>query len=120
MPEVILGAGKTPEHIIGVASRLKEAGENVLITRLAPEAAPQVVAAIPELRHSVLGRTASLVQRPIPSRGGKPVIVVTAGTSDIPVAEEALETLRMGGVPAESVYSLPSVRSRRGARSATR
>jgi pyridinium-3,5-biscarboxylic acid mononucleotide synthase len=106
VPEVILGAGKTPEQIIGVASRLQQTGENVLITRLAAEPARVVLAAMPELVYSVLGRTASLVQRPIAVHEGPPVGVVTAGTSDIPVAEEALETLRMAGVPTTSVFDV--------------
>jgi pyridinium-3,5-biscarboxylic acid mononucleotide synthase len=106
VPEVILGAGKTAEQIVGVARRLQQAGENVLITRLTPELAQAVLSAMPELTHSALGRTASLVQKSVPDRGGPPVAVVTAGTSDIPVAEEALETLRLAGVPTLSVFDV--------------
>ncbi len=99
LPEVILGSGKTPEQIIGVARQLEEAGENVLITRLGPEAASIVLAALPRLSYSPSGRTASLMQRPVAVQDGPPVAVVTAGTSDIPVADEALETPAHGGHP---------------------
>jgi len=106
VPEVILGAGKTPEQIVGVARRLQQAGQNVLITRLSAEAAEHVLGAMPELTYSVLGRTACLVQKPPAPREGPPVAVVTAGTSDIPVAEEALQTLSMAGVPTLSVFDV--------------
>jgi hypothetical protein len=106
VPEVILGVGKTPEQIIGVAQRLKQAGENVLITRILPDAAEVVLRAMPELTYSASGRTASLLQRPPTPRPGPPVAVVTAGTSDIPVADEALETLRMAGVPTLRVFDV--------------
>ncbi len=106
VPEVILGAGKTAEQIVGVARRLQQVGDNVLVTRLTPELAQAVLAAMPELVYSPTGRTASLVQRaPVP-HPGPPVAVVTAGTSDIPVAEEALETLRLAGVPTLSVFDV--------------
>ncbi len=106
VPEVILASGKTPEQIIGVARRLEEAGDNVLITRLAAEPARAVLEALPRLSYSPSARTASLLQRAPALREGPPVAVVTAGTSDIPVAEEALETLRMSGVPAVSVFDV--------------
>ena len=106
VPEVILGAGKTAEQIVGVARRLQQVGENVLVTRLNPELAQAVLEAMPELVYSAMGRTASLVQRPPIPREGPPVAVVTAGTSDIPVAEEALETLRLSGVPTQTVFDV--------------
>ena len=93
VPEVILGAGKTAEQIIGVARRLQEAGENVLVTRLTPELAQAVLEAMPELVYSTAGRTASLVQKVPAPRPGPPVAVVTAGTSDIPVSDHAPQSL---------------------------
>jgi NCAIR mutase (PurE)-related protein len=106
LPEVILASGKTPEQIIGVARQLEEAGENILITRLSADAAKVVQAALPRLSYSASGRTATLMQRPVVVRDGPPVAVVTAGTSDIPVADEALETLRMAGIPTVSVFDV--------------
>ena len=106
LPEVILGQGKTAEQIIGIAKSLLDAGQNVLVTRLAPEAAPEVLAAVPELEHHALARTALALKHAVPVVPGPPVAVVTAGTSDLPVAEEALETLRAAGVPTERVFDV--------------
>src|SRR4051812_40892286 len=99
--EVVLAEGKAPEHVVGIVQRLLDAGDNVLVTRLTGRNAEALQHALPQLSYSVLGRTASFVQRPIPQRAGAPVAIVTAGTSDIPVAEEAYETLQMFGIPAQ-------------------
>lgn len=104
--EVVLAEGKAPEHLIGIVQRLVEAGDNVLVTRLVGRAAELLQAAVPTLAYSVLARTASFVQRPIAERAGPPVAIVTAGTSDIPVAEEAYETLRMFGIPAARFFDV--------------
>jgi NCAIR mutase (PurE)-related protein len=104
--EVVLAEGKAPEHLVGIVQRLIEAGDNVLVTRLTGRNAELLLQAQPGLSYSPLGRTASLVQRPIQVRACAPVAVVTAGTSDIPVAEEAFETLRMFGIPAERFFDV--------------
>lgn len=106
LPEVILGQGKTADQIAGIARRLLEAGQNVLVTRLGPEAAATVLQAVPELSYNALARTALAMPRPVTLLPGPPVVVVTAGTSDLPVAEEALETLRAAGVPAERLVDV--------------
>jgi NCAIR mutase (PurE)-related protein len=104
--EVVLAEGKAPEHVIGIVQRLIDAGDNVLVTRLTGRNADQLREAMPNLSYSVLGRTASFVQRPISERACAPVAIVTAGTSDIPVAEEAFETLRMFGIPAQRFFDV--------------
>jgi NCAIR mutase (PurE)-related protein len=106
MPEVILGDGKTAEQIAGIAQRLLAAGESVLVTRLSAEDAPKVLAAVPELRHNAVARTASALRDPVPRVEGPPVVVVTAGTSDVPVAEEALVTLECAGIPSERLFDV--------------
>ena len=106
LPEVILGQGKTPEQIAGIAERLFAAGENVLVTRLAAEAAPLVLRAVPALEYNAMARTALAFVKPVTPVPGPPVVVVSAGTSDQPVAEEALETLRAAGVPTERVFDV--------------
>jgi pyridinium-3,5-biscarboxylic acid mononucleotide synthase len=98
MPEVIFALGKAPEHIAGVAQRLIAAGQDVLITRLSPEAFTQVAAQVPQLAYQAAGRTASFQVAPRELSAPARVAVVTAGTSDVPVAEEAIETLRMAGI----------------------
>ena len=104
--EVVLAEGKAPEHLVGIVRRLIEAGDNVLVTRLVGRNAEELLQAVPHLGYSPLGRTAQLVQRPISERVGPPVAIVTAGTSDIPVAEEAYETLRMFGLPAKRYFDV--------------
>jgi NCAIR mutase (PurE)-related protein len=105
-PEVILGQGKTPEQIAGIARELARSGQNVLVTRLAAEAAREVCEAMPELKYAALARVATLEQSPIPPLGTRPVALVSAGTGDLPVAEECAETLRMLGVAVERVYDV--------------
>lgn len=106
MPEVVLGQSKTAEQIAGIARRLIEAGQNVLVTRVDPEKVPDVLARVPELRHAPVARVLTHEREPIVPRPGRPVAVVTAGTSDLPVAEEAAETLRMAGVPFARVFDV--------------
>lgn len=105
-PEVIFGAGKQPAQIVGIAQRMLEAGENVLVTRVPAEVAAEVVRDLPRLEHNPLARTLSCLQKAPPTYTTEPVAVVTAGTSDVPVAEEALETLRSCGVPANRVFDV--------------
>jgi NCAIR mutase (PurE)-related protein len=105
-PEVILGAGKTSAQIIGIAGELQRAGQNVLITRLDAEKASDVSDALPALRYVELARTATLETAPITPLSTRPVALVSAGTGDLPVAEECAETLRILGVGVERVYDV--------------
>jgi NCAIR mutase (PurE)-related protein len=98
-PEVIFGEGKTPQQIAGIARELGRKGQNVLVTRLAPEPARLVAELVPELTYAPLSRTAFWEQAPIPLLEASPVALVTAGTSDLPVAEECAETMHALGVP---------------------
>lgn len=94
-PEVVYAAGKTPEQVAEIVSRLGER-ENVLATRVTPEMADYVAKQCPEVRYNALGRTLTLIRREIAYREGQ-IAIVTAGTSDLPVAEEARETCEMLG-----------------------
>jgi pyridinium-3,5-biscarboxylic acid mononucleotide synthase len=105
-PEVIFGEGKTPSQVVGIARELARTGQNVLITRLAGEKAREVLALMPELKYAELARTATLEQAPIPAIGTRAVALVSAGTGDLPVAEECAETLRMLGAKVERVYDV--------------
>ena len=91
-PEVVFGQGKTVEQLIAIAQTLIKHGEGVLITRLAVDAVEPLSKAFPEGEHNVLGRTFRIKSgREAGPKLGK-VVVVTAGTSDLPVAEEARST----------------------------
>ena len=105
-PEVVFGQGKTPEQIVQIAERLHDAEQNVLITRIAPEAASALRERFPEAEHDAVARTATLTrERPRPSVRGT-ILVVAAGTTDLPVAEEAARTLEAFGHPHERLYDV--------------
>jgi NCAIR mutase (PurE)-related protein len=105
-PEVVFGEGKTAAQIVGIARELAGAGDNVLVTRLDPERAREVAAALPGMRYEELARTATLEVSPVAALTTRPVALMSAGTGDLPVAEECAETLRMLGVPVERVYDV--------------
>jgi NCAIR mutase (PurE)-related protein len=104
--EVILGDGKTVEQIVAIAGELSRSGHNVLVTRLAAEPAAEVQRALPESRYTALARTLTLEVAPIEPLSADTVALVTAGTSDLPVAEECAETMRMLGMTFERVIDV--------------
>ncbi|MCO4770745.1 MAG: nickel pincer cofactor biosynthesis protein LarB [Deltaproteobacteria bacterium] len=89
LPETILGMGKTPSQVVDLASELHQRGQPVLVTRLEPDAAAALRAAFPDtLDYDSVARCARIPgTRPLPEVGS--VAVVSAGTSDLPVAREA-------------------------------
>lgn len=104
--EVIYGAGKTPEQIVGIARALQENGQNrLLITRLEEEKARQVGQALPGLSYYQEARLGILGGMPEPQAEGT-ILVLTAGTSDIPVAEEAALTAEFLGNRVQRVYDV--------------
>lgn len=105
-PEVVLGSGKSSAQIVGIVRTLMTARQNVLVTRVDAEKAEVVCAELPELRHNGAAHTLSLAMTPIEPLSSAPVALVTAGTSDVPVAEEAAETLQLLGVPFERVFDV--------------
>jgi hypothetical protein len=94
-PEVVYGEGKTLEQVGEIFSRMREYA-NVLATRVSPEMAAHVKSVCPEARYEPLGRTLTLVRNEIAWREGE-IAIVTAGTSDLSVAEEARATCEMLG-----------------------
>ncbi len=105
-PEVVLGSGKSVEQLVAIVGRLVEARQNVLVTRVDEEKAARVREAVPSLRHDAVSRTLTLEVRPVESEAGAPVAIVTAGTSDLPVAEEAAVTLHMFGLACDRVFDV--------------
>jgi pyridinium-3,5-biscarboxylic acid mononucleotide synthase len=105
-PEVIFGQGKTSEHIVALAERLVGTGQNVLVTRLDPAVAPDLLARLPGTFHDPVARTASYTVTPpsVVTRGT--VLVAAAGTTDLPVAEEAVRTLEAFGNGVERLYDV--------------
>ncbi len=96
VPEVIFGPGKTPEHFVEIFTRLAERGNNVLATRANAGQVALTVARFPQAEHNMMAQT--LVLRQKCERLGKGTIgIISAGTSDIPVAEEAAVTADVMG-----------------------
>jgi NCAIR mutase (PurE)-related protein len=90
-PEIVLAGGKTVAQVLGICERLAAAHGSFLCTRATPEQLTALAGCFPALRSSEIGRTAWLPdpeRQPIPGR----ILVITAGTSDLPVAEEAATT----------------------------
>ncbi len=96
-PEVIFCSGKTVTQVAEIAARMWERSGRLLATRADDEQAAAIRAVVSSARHNPLARTVS-AGGPAPA-AGRSVVVMTAGTSDLPVAEEAIETVRMYGEP---------------------
>lgn len=105
-PEVILGEGKTDEQIVAISRELARSGQNVLVTRVDEAKAAVCVREIEGMRHSPMARTCTLEQQPITPLSEARVALVSAGTSDLPVAEECAETMRMLGVSFDRVFDV--------------
>jgi pyridinium-3,5-biscarboxylic acid mononucleotide synthase len=105
MPEVIFGKGKTPEQVAAIAERLLDKASNVLITRADGPTAALVREKLPEGEHFPLSG-AIRFWRDRTIRGKGRVVVVCAGTSDIPVAEEAAITAEVMGNEVETIHDI--------------
>lgn len=104
MPEVIYGEGKTAEQILGIASAMKKRGiANIMITRLSREKT-DIIAAELEISYDPVSRIGVVNRRETEKRGK--IVVVAAGTSDLPVAEEAAVTAEIYGNKVERVYDV--------------
>jgi NCAIR mutase (PurE)-related protein len=105
-PEVVLGQGKTPEQIAAILTELARGGSTVMATRVDGTAAAHVVAAVPGARYLSVPRAVVVGPLPPPERGRGTIVVVTAGTSDVPVAEEAALTAELAGNRVERIYDV--------------
>jgi hypothetical protein len=94
-PEVVYGEGKTPEQVGEIFMRMGDRS-NILATRVSREMADHVLSVCPDAEYNAMGRTLTLAREPIAYREGK-IAIVTAGTSDLSVAEEARATCEMLG-----------------------
>lgn len=105
MPEVIFGLGKTAEQVAGIAAHLLEKASNVLITRASADMVASVQALYPQAEHFPASG-AIRVWRDRTVHGKGKIAVVCAGTSDIPVAEEARVTVEVMGNEVDSIYDI--------------
>src|SRR5262245_3764149 len=105
-PVVILVQGQTARQIADIAQRLVTYGQHALITRLDEQKAQEVRTTLPALRYYPEGRLGALGEPPIPPVGRGTILVVSAGTADLPVAEEAAITAELMGNRVERLYDV--------------
>ena len=106
-PEVVFGAGKTSEQVVAIVERIASRGQNVLVTRTTRDVFERVAAGHPagQARYHEAARCFTVqIASPAPLKGG--VAVVCAGTSDVPVAEEAAVTSEFFGATVERIYDV--------------
>ncbi|MGE5787902.1 MAG: nickel pincer cofactor biosynthesis protein LarB [Myxococcales bacterium] len=106
IPEVVFGESKTAEQIVTIAAKILEHHGRVLITRVDEPKSRLVCAAMPDLSYDPTARLLSAVKSSQPVREIPPVAIVAAGTSDLPVAEEAAATLLFSGIPCDRIYDV--------------
>jgi pyridinium-3,5-biscarboxylic acid mononucleotide synthase len=97
IPEVVFALGKSAPQVEAIAAALYARGQAILVTRLEPEHAQPLLERYPELRYNPVARTAFLPSATRALRRDLNVVIATGGTADLPVAEEARETLRACG-----------------------
>jgi NCAIR mutase (PurE)-related protein len=104
-PEVVYSPGKTSQAIAGIFRKLLEHGQDCFATRVSDEQARDLLEDFPQAQYNPTARTLRIALAAAPETVGG-VAVVTAGTSDLPVAEEALETVRWMGCGAELIVDV--------------
>jgi NCAIR mutase (PurE)-related protein len=100
----VFGEIKSVEQILGIVARLVDHGDPVLVTRVSEEAAAEIKRKWPEAVCDPISRTARVGS--LPEAAGRPVMVMAAGTSDLPVAEEAAMTAQFLGRKVERAYDV--------------
>jgi pyridinium-3,5-biscarboxylic acid mononucleotide synthase len=104
-PEVIYGLGKTDDQIVRIARAIVRKGSSLLVTRIEPPTFAKLRRAVPKTRYNALGKIAYLKQKAARPGQGK-IFILTAGTSDMPVAEEAFITCEMLGNEVVRAYDV--------------
>ncbi len=105
-PEVIFGEGKDAEQVIKIMERMMEVEENILVTRIDEKKAKTVLQRFPQATYHQRAKaiTVSIGEVEEIGRGG--ILIISAGTSDIPVAEEAAVTAHIMGNKVETLYDV--------------
>ena len=105
-PEVVMAQAKTVGQIVKIVDQAKENGNNLLVTRVEADKAQQILKKHPEMQFHPASRTLYLHSRELQDRGKGTILVISAGTSDIPVAEEAAITAEVMGNKVERTYDV--------------
>ncbi len=106
MPEVLFGEGKTVEQIVKIMTAMSGKGSNVLVTRLDSEKSRQIMSVFPAACYHSEARCLTLENKPHEQRGKGTILVISAGTSDIPVASEAVVTAGFLGNRVEQIFDV--------------
>jgi NCAIR mutase (PurE)-related protein len=104
-PEVIFGSGKTPEQVVGIATSILEREQRLLVTRINGQHARALRRKFKRAVHHELARCVTIEKSPLPKRPGT-IAVLCAGTSDLPVAEEAAVTSDIMGNHVERIHDV--------------
>lgn len=105
-PEVIFGENKTIEQIIGIMERMAQWEKVILVTRIDADKADAVIAEFPNAEYHSDAKMICLTEGSIPETGKGNILIISAGTSDIPVAKEAYLTAKAMGNPVEAIYDV--------------
>ena len=105
-PEVVFCPGKTLEQIVRAVTELARVSPNVLASRATPEIYRAVKEALPDVRFHERARMVILERAPLPKDADRFILVMTAGTGDVPVAEEAAVTAEVMGNRVERVFDV--------------
>lgn len=105
-PEVVFGEGKTPEQIISIMERFVSAGDNCIVTRLSRDKADHLLACFPDSEYHPMARILTNFKKPVNEVKNGYILVVSAGTSDQPVAEEAIVTAMSMGHRVERLFDV--------------
>ena len=105
-PEVIWGEGKSAEQLIAIIRKMRDKKYPILATRVDKKKAAQVKKIFPEATYYPASRALTVVCGRTEAKGRGMILVISAGTSDIPVAEEAVITARIMGNPVEHIYDV--------------
>jgi len=103
-PEVVFAQGKDLDQLKGILGSLSTRSEQILMTRLDPDKASALLSEFPEATYHPASQVLTWSRGEVPERGRGVIVVISAGTSDIPVAEEAALTARIMGHRVETLY----------------
>ncbi len=105
-PEVIFGEGKTADQITGIMEKMSNQEHVILVTRIDRSKADVVLSRFPQAVYHDDARMIVLEIHPVPVKGRGPILIISAGTSDIPVAREAYLTSRAMGNRVEIIFDV--------------
>jgi hypothetical protein len=105
-PEVIFGEGKTSDQITGIMEKMADQENIILVTRVDQQKADRVLARFPKAVYHADARMIVMELKAVATRGRGPILIISAGTSDIPVAKEAYLTAKAMGNTVDTIYDV--------------